>query len=219
MAKVSVILAGAGFMDGSAIQEAVFTLLFLDRAGAEIQCFAPDKPQVHVIDHLTGEPSGETRNVRVEAARIARGQVRDLAELSMKDFDALVMPGGFGMAKNLSTFAAEGAGASVDPDLQRVIEEAVDQKKPIVAICISPAVLAVALSKIGASANLTIGNDPSTAQAVTASGSTHQACPVTEAVVDAEHRIISTPAYMLGPGPKGVAAGIERAIDQLMRWL
>jgi len=219
MAKVSVILSGAGFMDGAEIQEAVFSLLFLDRAGAEVRCFAPDKPQMHVVDHLTGKPTGETRNVRVEAARIARGAVADLKDLRMSDFDALVMPGGFGVAKNLSTFATDGAAATIDPELQRVVTEAVEQKKPIVAICISPAVLAVALKKAGSKATLTIGNDPGTAEAMVAVGSSHRVCPVDEAIIDEEHRIISTPAYMLGPGPKGVAAGIEQAITQLMRWL
>lgn len=219
MAKVSVILAGSGFMDGSAIQEAVFTLLFLDRAGVEVQCFAPDKEQMHVVDHLAGKPTEEKRNVLVESARIARGAVKDLAELKMADYDALVMPGGFGMAKNLSTFAVDGAAASIDPELQRVVGEAVELKKPIVAICISPAVLAVALKKAGSKATLTIGNDPGTAEALVAVGATHMVCPVEEAVVDEEHRIISTPAYMLGPGPKGVAAGIEQAIGQLVKWL
>ncbi len=219
MTKVAVILSGAGFMDGAEIQESVFTLLSLDRAGAEVQCFAPDKDQMHVVDHLTGEPTAETRNVLVESARITRGAVRPLREATMDEFDALVMPGGFGVAKNLSSFAIAGAKAEVDVDLQRLVGEALGARKPIVAICISPAVLALALKNAGSTATLTIGNDPETASAVNALGCTHQDCPVREAVVDEEHRIISTPAYMLGPGPKDVAAGIDRSIETMMSWL
>jgi enhancing lycopene biosynthesis protein 2 len=219
MAKVAVILSGCGYLDGAEIQEAVFSLYFLDRAGAEVRCFAPDRDQMHVVDHLRGEPTEETRNVRVESARIARGEVDALCDARMDDFDALVIPGGFGAAKNLSSFATEGAGASVDEDFVRLVGEAVSARKPIVAICISPAVLAAALAKVGSKATVTIGNDAGTASAIESLGSTHSDCPVHEAVIDEEHRIISTPAYMLGPGPKGVGAGIEQAIGTLMGWL
>lgn len=219
MPKVAVVLSGCGFMDGAEIQESVFTLLYLDQAGAEVECFAPDKDQMHVVNHLTGDVAGESRNVLVESARIARGKVADLSTAKMADFDALVMPGGFGVAKNLSEFATRGADAEVDPELVRLVGEAVEAKKPVVAICISPAVLAAALKRVGSEATLTIGNDEGTASAIESLGSHHQSCPVNEAVVDEEHRIISTPAYMLGPGPKGVAAGIEQSIGTLMGWL
>lgn len=219
MAKVAVVLSGCGYLDGAEIQEAVFTLLFLDRAGAEISCFAPDKDQMHVVDHRTGDVTGETRNVLTESARIARGEIADIKTAKMDDFDALVMPGGFGAAKNLSTFAVAGPDAEIDPDVVRLVGEASKAKKPIVAICISPAVLAAALKQVGSAATLTIGNDAGTAGAIEKLGSHHRDCPVDEMVVDEEHRVISTPAYMLGPGPKGVAAGIEKSIEQLMGWL
>jgi enhancing lycopene biosynthesis protein 2 len=219
MARVGVVLSGCGFIDGAEIQEAVFTLLFLDRAGATVECFAPNKPQMHVVNHLDGEPTGETRNVLVESARIARGKVRDLAQAKMDELDALALPGGYGVAKNLSSFATAGKDADVDEDLVRLIGEAVKAKKPILAICISPAILAAALAKHGATAKLTIGDDAGTAEAIEALGSSHQRCPVERAVVDEEHKIVSTPAYMLGPSPKGVAAGIEQGVAKLMSWL
>jgi len=218
-AKVAVVLSGCGFMDGAEIQESVFTLYFLDRAGIEFACFAPDAQQLHVMNHLTGTPMDETRNVLVESARIARGAVQNLAKAKMEEFDALVLPGGFGVAKNLSNFAAAGANAEVNADFVRLVGEAVAKKKPIVAICISPAVLAAALAKVGSPAKLTIGSDAGTAEAIEKLGSSHVACPVDRAVTDEEHRIVSTPAYMLGPGPAGVGAGIEAAINQLAAWL
>lgn len=219
MAKVAVILSGCGYLDGAEIQESVFTLYFLDLAGAQVQCFAPDRDQMHVVDHLSGEPTSESRNVLVESARIARGAVQELSKLDMDDFDALVMPGGYGVAKNLSEFATKGSDASVDENLVRVVGQAVASRKPIGAICISPAILAAALKQNGASATLTIGNDESTASAVEALGSKHEACPVQEAIVDEANKIVSTPAYMLGPGPKGVAAGIQKTVDQVLAWV
>jgi enhancing lycopene biosynthesis protein 2 len=219
MARVAVVLSGCGYLDGAEIQEAVFALLFLDRAGAEVACFAPDRDQMHVVNHVTGDVTGETRNALVESARIARGKIEPLSTAHMDRYDALVLPGGYGAAKNLSDLAVRGAEAVVDPDLQRLIGEAVRARKPIVAICISPAVLAAALAKEGSSGTVTIGNDPGTAATIEALGSRHEECPVERMTVDETHRIISTPAYMLGPGPKGVAAGIERSIAELMRWL
>ena len=218
-AKVAVVLSGCGYLDGAEIQESVFTLYFLDRAGIGFSCFAPDRPQMHVVNHLTGDPTEEQRNVLVESARIARGDIQDIARASMSDFDALVLPGGYGVAKNLSDFAVKGPDASLDPNLVRLVNEAVEANKPIVAICISPAVLAAALKQAGGSAKLTIGNDAGTAQAIESLGSQHQDCPVEQAVVDETNKVISTPAYMLGPGPKGVAAGIESAIQKLASWL
>jgi enhancing lycopene biosynthesis protein 2 len=219
MAKVGVVLSGCGYLDGAEVQESVFTLLFLDRAGAEVQCFAPNREQMHVVNHLDGEVASESRNVLVESARIARGAVKDIAEASMTDLDALMMPGGFGVAKNLSSFAVQGAEATVDEHLVRLVGEAVDQGKPIGAICISPAVLAAALGQLGSKATLTIGNDSGTAGAIETLGSEHRDCPVQEAIVDEEHKIVSTPAYMLGPGPAGVAAGIEKTVAQVLAWV
>lgn len=217
--KVAVILSGCGYLDGAEIQESVFTLYFLDLGGAEVQCFAPDQDQMHVVDHLKGEPSDETRNVLTESARIARGQVKALSELDMGEFDALMMPGGYGVAKNLSNFALEGSQAQAHPDLVRVLQAAYTAHKPIGAICISPAALAAAFKSFGGEATLTIGNDADTAQAIESLGLTHQTCPVDEAVFDVERKIASTPAYMMNAGPKGVAAGIQKAVDQVLAWI
>jgi enhancing lycopene biosynthesis protein 2 len=175
---------------------------------------------MHVVDHLTGQPTGETRNVLVESARIARGKIEPLDRARMDELDALVLPGGYGVAKNLSDFAVRGPEADVDPDLVRLVGEALSRARPIVALCISPAILAAALRRLGiGGAVLTIGDDAGTAAALGALGAEHRACPVDHAVVDARHRIISTPAYMLGPGPRGVGAGIEEAITALAAWL
>lgn len=218
MANVAVVLSGCGYLDGAEVQEAVFTLLFLDRAGHRVTCFAPDRDQMHVVDHQSGDVQQESRNVRIEAARITRGNVAPLTEADLDDFDALVMPGGYGVAKNLSSFATEGTDATVDPDLARLIGQARDGSKPIVAICIAPAVMALALRDKGG-ATLTIGNDADTATALESLGSTHCACASTEVAVDDVRKIVSTPAYMLQEGPAAVAQGIERAIAQLNTWL
>ncbi len=218
-ARVGVVLSGCGYLDGAEIQESVLTLYFLERHGAEIHCFAPNKDQMHVVDHLTGEPTGETRNVLVESARIARGAIEDVKDAKMADLDAIVFPGGYGVAKNLSDFAVKGTECEVDPEFSRLIDEALDAGKPVVSICIAPAVTAAALAKSGKSARMTIGTDEGTAAAIESLGSSHQECPVEKAVVDEANKIISTPAYMLGPGPKGVGAGIEQAIDKLMSWV
>ncbi|MBK6846151.1 MAG: isoprenoid biosynthesis glyoxalase ElbB [Proteobacteria bacterium] len=217
--QVGVVLAGCGFRDGAEVQEAVLTLYFLERQGLVARCFAPDRSQTRVINHLTGQAMQEERNVLVEAARIARGQIAPLASATMRALDALVLPGGYGVAQTLSDLADSGAQATVDGDLARLVGEAVEARKPIVAICISPAVVAAALRPMDRHARLTIGDDAATAAVIRRLGATHETCAVEQIVVDQTLRIISTPAYMLGPGPRAVGAGIEAAIDQLARWL
>lgn len=212
---VGVILSGCGFKDGAEIREAVLALLALDRAGAKVRCFAPDIPQAAVVDHLTGKPvPGETRNVLVESARIARGQIESLAKAKAKDLDALVLPGGFGAATNLSTFATKGKDATVDPEVARVVRECHAAKKPIGAICIAPAVIAKVLG--AAHPRLTIGDDAGTAAALTACGAVHEACPVEGFVVDKANRIVSTPAYMYGARLSQIATGIERCVGEVL---
>ena len=115
--KVAVILSGCGFKDGGEIYEATLTLLALDEADAVVQCFAPDMPQLHVVNHLTGEEMPESRNVLVEAARLARGHIRPVTEARVADFDALIIPGGFGAAKNLCNFAVKGSDMTVQPEV------------------------------------------------------------------------------------------------------
>lgn len=212
--KIGVVLSGCGVFDGTEIHEAVLTLLALDRAGAQAVCMAPDIEQHDVINHLTGEAAEEKRNVLLESARIARGEIKDLKEVSGEDIDALIMPGGFGAAKNLSDFAFSGPDAEVNPDLKKLILEMNREKKPIGAICISPAALAKAL--YGKGIRVTIGNDVSTAAAVEATGSRHQDCPVNDIVVDEENRVVTTPAYMIGPGIKDVAQGIDKLVEKVL---
>lgn len=219
MAKVAVVLSGCGYLDGSEIQEAVFSLYFLDLAGAEVQCFAPDKDQMHVVDHRSGEPTEASRNALTESARIARGKVRALGELDMADFDAIFLPGGYGAAKNLSNFAVKGAEAEVDADLVAALRAAHEAKKPIGAVCIAPAVLAAAFKQFDAKATVTIGNDSGTAQAVEACGSKHENCPVEQAVYDEANKVATAPAYMYDASPKGVAAGIEQTVNKVLSWI
>lgn len=208
--RVAVVLSGAGHLDGAELHEAVLTLLALDRAGAAVQCAAPDKAQLHVVDHLTGQPvPGETRNVLHEAARVARGRVVPLGAIRAADFDAVFLPGGYGAAKNLSTVAIDGPNARVDAELARVLKEFRAAGKPIGAVCIAPAVLVAALRE----GEVTIGDDEGTAAAIRAMGGSHFACPVTEMHVDRERKIVTAPAYMYGDARiADVAAGIDKAV-------
>ena len=213
--RIGVILSGCGVYDGSEIHEAVVTLLAIDRAGAEAVCMAPDIDQMHVVNHHTGEVAeGENRNVRVESARIARGAVRDVAEVKAEELDALIFPGGFGAAKNLCTFAVAGADCDVDPGVAALVREVHAQGKPIAAVCIAPALLAKVLGSEGP--NLTIGNDAGTAGAMESLGANHVACPVTEFVVDRDRKLITSPAYMLAGSISEAAEGIEKTVTALM---
>ena len=216
MAKVGVVLSGCGVYDGSEIHEAVITLLALDRAGAEVLCMAPDIDQLHVVNHLTGEVAeGESRNVLVESARIARGNIVDIKGVTAADFDALILPGGFGAAKNLCDFAVNGPDCSVDPDVARLLKETVQAKKPLGAVCITPALLAKVLgAEIAPS--LTIGTDAETAEAVQKMGAAHVECPVRETVVDRENKIVTSPAYMLAGRINEAADGIEKTVKTLL---
>jgi len=213
--KVGVVLAGCGVFDGAEIQEAVITLLTLDEANAQVICMAPDIEQMHVIDHTKGEPAeGEKRNVLTEAARIARGDIKDIAEIKAADLDALIFPGGFGVAKNLCTFATEGTQCSVNPEVERLVKQVHEVKKPIGFICIAPAMAAKILGEH--QPKLTIGNDKSTAEAIQAMGGIHVECQVDEIAVDEKNRIVSTPAYMLGPSIAQVAKGIRKCVDKVL---
>ncbi|KAA3607337.1 MAG: isoprenoid biosynthesis protein ElbB [Planctomycetota bacterium] len=215
MVKVGVCLSGCGVFDGAEIHEAVITLLALDRAGAEVLCFAPNVEQMHVVNHHSGEVAeGESRNVLVEAARIARGQIQDAAEVQVGDFDALIFPGGFGAAKNLSNFAVSGAEARVEPEVARLVEATVAAGKPIGFECISPAICASVLR--GSGVELTIGSDADTASALEAMGVKHVACPVRDVHVDEGRNIVSTPAYMLAGSISEAADGIEKLVQTVL---
>ena len=216
MAKIGVILSGSGVYDGSEIHEAVITLLAIDRAGAEALCMAPDTDQMHVVNHLTGDVAeGESRNVLVESARIARGNIKNIKDVSVHDFDALIFPGGFGAAKNLCDFAVNGPDCTVNQDVAKMIQETVAAKKPLAAICIAPAVIAKVLGK-SISPSLTIGTDEGTADALNSMGAKHVSCPVQEFVVDQENKIISSPAYMLAGNISEAAEGIEKTVKTLI---
>lgn len=214
MPKIGVLLSGSGFLDGAEITEAVCTLLYLDRAGAEVRCFAPDCEQRQVVNHLSGEATNETRNVLVEAARIARGKIEDLGEARVDDLDGLIMPGGFGAALNLSSFAIEGPDGTIRDDVANLIRGMHEAGKPIGAICIAPALLALALGSQGPT--LTIGEDAGTATALESLGAKHENCPVEGFVVDAERKLVTCPAYMYDASPAGVAAGIEKLVSAVL---
>ncbi|MBN2385192.1 isoprenoid biosynthesis glyoxalase ElbB [bacterium] len=212
--KIGVLLAGCGVFDGSEIHEAVITLLAIDRAGAEAICIAPNIEQMQVVNHLTQKPVAEKRNVLVESARIARGKIRDLAHVSAADLDALVLPGGYGAAKNLSDFGIKGADATVQKEVQRILVELNAAGKPIGAICIAPATLTKALAH--KHPEVTIGSDAGTADAIERMGGKHVHCTVEEIQVDHVNKLVTTPAYMLGPGIKDIALGIEKLVNQIV---
>ncbi len=218
--KVAVLLAGCGHLDGAEVREAVLTLLALDQHGAAFQCIAPNAPQHHVVNHVTGEPvPGERRNILEEASRIARvGQCLDLAKAQAADYDALVMPGGYGVAKNHCSFAFKGAEAEVRPDVAAFVRAFFDGKKPVGAICIAPALVALALSGRD-SADLTLGNDAGCAAAVEKLGQHHRNTPsAREIIVDEAHKLVTTPAYMFDDARlSDVWTGIERCVAEVLR--
>ncbi len=213
--KVGVLLAGCGVYDGSEIHEAVLTLLALDEAGARCVCFAPDIQQMHVIDHLKGEPiPGASRNVLQEAARIARGEIKNIQQINANELDALLVPGGFGVAKNLSTFATEGINCRVNPDVEKLIQAMFEARKPLGFICIAPAMAAKILGEF--KPLLTIGKDEGTARAIEAMGGKHVERTVDDIAVDEKNKIVSTPAYMLGPSIAQVAKGIRKCVLKVL---
>lgn len=219
MATIAVVLSGCGRGDGSEIHEAASCLIHLDRHRATYRCFAPDKMQSDVVNHAVGATSPEKRNVMVESARISRGDITPLAKLNVDEFDAIVFPGGFGAAKNLCTFAKDGANCSVDPDVERVVKGFRAKGKPIAMCCIAPVIAAKVFGTKagGPGCEVTIGDDGATAGAIAAMGSKNLARPVTEAVVDTGNRLVTTPAYMCDTGPYGVFTGIGRMIDELIK--
>ena len=211
--KIAVILSGCGVYDGAEIHESVITLLRLDQRGAQVQCFAPNIAQLHVINHLTGEEMPESRNVLVESARIARGNIKDIREADVEEFDALIVPGGFGAAKNLSNFAIEGAGCTVQPEVLALAEAFAEAGKPVGLICISPA---LAAKIYGPGVKCTIGNDADTAAAMNKMGATHADCAVTDIVEDKARKLVSTPAYMLAQSISEAASGINKLVDRVL---
>ena len=212
--RVAIVLSGCGVFDGAEIHESVLSLLALEQQGAQYQCFAPDIPQHHVIDHLTGGEMDESRSVLVEAARIARGDIKALDEFDPENFDALMLPGGFGAAKNLSTLAFDGPDCSVNADLANAVNAMVDAGKPIGALCITPAVLAKIFA--GKAAKLTIGSDPGTIGAIEAMGGQHQETTHGEVVVDEKLKLVTSPCYMLDASISQIAEGANNTVRALL---
>jgi len=213
MKKVAVILSGAGYLDGSEIHEATLTLLALDRHNAQVHCFAPDIAQEQVLNHATGEPSTETRSVLAESARIARGAIKPLSLAAVDDFDALIIPGGYGAARNLCNFATRGHEMTINPEVEIFARSLHREGKPVGLICIAP-VMAPAIG--GPGTRCTIGNDPATANAINAMGGIHVSCAVMECVIDTDRKIVSTPAYMLADRITQAEAGINKLVDAVL---
>ena len=211
--QVAVILAGCGVYDGSEIYETTLTLLRLDQLGIGYHCFAPDMAQHHVINHITQqEAEGETRNVLEESARLARGDISPLDELDAGDFDAVIVPGGFGAAKNLSDFALKGDSMQVLEPLKEALEAFREDAKPIGLMCISPVMVPRLL---GEGIAVTVGHDPGVAGAISAMGGLHRSCGVEDIVVDFENRVVTTPAYMLATRISEAATGIFKLVERI----
>jgi len=211
-AKFAVILSGCGNKDGAEIHESVMTLWAIHKHGAEFQCFAPDIPQHHVLNFITGEEMAETRNVLIESARIARGNIRDLKDYQAADYDGLIMPGGLGAAKNLSTFAFDGPHCFVNQDVERAVRETAAQGKPLGALCIAPAIIAKILGKV----EITIGADAATEAAIVKMGASHSKTTHGEIVVDREKKVVTTPCYMLEARVDQIGAGAENLVAAML---
>nr|WP_321451132.1 isoprenoid biosynthesis glyoxalase ElbB [uncultured Carboxylicivirga sp.] len=206
--KIAVILSGCGVYDGAEIHESVLTMLAIAKQGAEYTLFAPDVKQHHVVNHVTGDEMSQERNVLVESARIARGAINPLSDYKAANFDALILPGGFGAAKNLSSFAFEGPDSSVEAETLRALQETHTAQKPIGALCIAPAIVAKALGSI----KVTIGQDAGTAEAIEKMGATHKLTNHGEVVIDIKNKIATTPCYMLDANIIQIAQGAENVV-------
>jgi len=213
MKKFAVVLSGCGVYDGSEIHEATLSMLAIKELGGDYQCFAPDIMQHHVINHLTGNEMPEERNVLVESARIARGNIKPLSAFRDKDFDALLFPGGFGVAKNLSSIAFDGAKASVNAEVETVIKAMHKAKKPIGALCISPTILTKVLGDV----HVTIGNDENTIEVIETLGGTHIETEHGDVVYDAENLVFTTPCYMLDAQLSDIWDGAYNIVDAMMK--
>jgi len=216
MKKIAVVLSGCGVFDGSEIHEACAALLALQRAGAEAVICAPTGPQLHVVDHLAKEPAaGKSRDILIESARLARGEIQALAQVTVEGLDAVLLPGGFGAAKNLCTFAVDGENCTVHPEVETFLRQAHAQGKPIGAMCIAPVILARIFGP-DLNPSLTIGNDPGTAAKVTQMGAHHIDCPATETVVDEGNNMVTTPAYMIAGNIGEVFDGATALVEKLL---
>lgn len=212
MKKFAVVLSGSGVYDGSEIHEATLTMYAIKKQGADYQVFAPDIPQHHVINHITGEEMPEKRNVLVEAARIARGDIKPLGSFEPEEFDGIILPGGFGAAKNLSTYAFDGADCKVNLELERAVNGMHQAQKPIGALCISP----VLIAKILGNVELTVGDDPGTVDAVSKMGAVHKTTAHGQVIVDKKHKVYTTPCYMLDANIAQIGEGAENLVKTIL---
>ncbi|MGA2500801.1 MAG: isoprenoid biosynthesis glyoxalase ElbB [Tepidisphaeraceae bacterium] len=215
--RVGVVLSGCGVFDGSEIHEAVSVLIALDKRGAQLVCMAPNIAQAEVINHAARKPASGGRNVLEESARIARGNIRDMATVKADQLDALIFPGGFGAVKNLSTFASDGARMKVNPEVARLVGEMVKAGKPIGLACIAPVLAAAILGAQGLSPRLTIGTDKGTADAIRAMKATHVDTAAADICVDEANRVVTTPCYMTARGPWEVFQGAEKMVAEVLR--
>ncbi len=210
--KFAVILSGCGVFDGAEIHEATMTLYAIAKNKAEYEIFAPDIEQHHVINHITGEEMPEKRNVLIESARIARGKIKPLSEFNADNFDALIFPGGFGVAKNLSDFAFKGAQCSINKEVENAILAMHKSKKPIGGLCISPVVIA----KVLKGAIVTIGDDKQTADEIEKMGSKNQKTSHGEVTVDKNYNVYTTPCYMLNATIVNIADGAMNIVKAIL---
>ena len=210
--QTAIILSGCGVYDGAEIHEAILTMLAIAKQNADYTIFAPDIEQHHVINHLKGEETTEKRNVLVEAARIARGDIKALSDYRVQDFDALFIPGGFGAAKNLSSFAFDGANCTIEKETERAIIETHSAKKPIGALCITPALIAKVLKDV----KVTIGQDKATAEAIEQMGSTHANSNHGEVIIDEANKLATTPCYMLDANLVQIAEGADNIVKAVL---
>jgi len=212
MKKFAIVLAGCGVFDGAEIHEATLTMLAIKKQGADYVVFAPDIPQYHVINHVTGEEMPEKRNVLVESARIARGNIKPLSDFIADDFDALIFPGGFGAAKNLCDFAFKGPDCTINAEVESSVRAIADQGKPIGALCISPVIMA----KIFGEVDLTIGQDPGTSEAIENMGANHVMAGHGDVVVDKERNLFTTPCYMLDAAIVQIADSTDNIVKAML---
>lgn len=213
--RIGVLLSGCGVRDGAEIQEAVLTLLALDRTGVDVVCMAPDKDQLDVVDHRSGKSIPQQRNVLSESARIARGDIKNVREVAADDLDGVMIPGGTGAIKSLCTFATERDQCTVDPDVAKLLKEIHEAKKPIAALCIAPTILAALFGREH-SPELTVGKDREMADVLERMGARHVSVEPTQVVVDTENRFVTTPCYMTAHRIGEIAIGAEKAVNALL---
>ena len=213
--KFAVILSGCGVFDGAEIHESVMTILAIVKNGGSYEIFAPNIMQHHVVNHITGEEMNEKRNVLIESARIARGKIKDLKDFNVNNFDAVIFPGGFGVAKNLSSFAFDGTNCSVNEEIEKVIKDVIAKEKPIGALCISPVIIA----KIINGATVTIGQDKGTAEAIKNMGGKHENTNNREISIDKKYKIVTNPCYMLDANIIDIQEGTDNVIKEILNFL